>query len=120
MDAILPFGRRAPWAIAGSLALLAACSDSNDSVASVTPLPQPATHPEVILRDVQGEALPVDSTEPYSPRMTCGRCHDVDTIANAYHFQQGRIDAVGVIEPRLQQPWQPDVSVLSPGMFGKW
>lgn len=117
---LFSFGCRVSWTVVGSLALLSACSDSNNPVASTTPTEPAAAHPQVVLRDVHGEALPVDSTEPYSPRMTCGRCHDVDTIASGYHFQQGRIDATGRIETGLQQPWQPQLAVLSPGMFGKW
>ena len=53
-------------------------------------------------------------------RMTCGRCHDVDTIANGYHFQQGRTDSTGKIDARLKKPWSQEEAVLSTGMFGKW
>jgi hypothetical protein len=106
--------------LAGSLLLLPACSDDCDPAqGNLTPLPV-ASHPDVILRDVHGDPLPVTATAPYSPRATCGRCHDVDTIANGYHFQQGRTDSTGKIDDRLTDDWQQQVAVLSPGMFGKW
>ena len=113
--------RRVGQGIIGCLALLTACSDNNNAaVVTPQPTPAPAEHPQVVLRDVHGDPLPIHSTAPYSPRTTCGRCHDVDTIANGYHFQQGRTDATGRIDDRLTRPWQADVAVLSPGMFGKW
>ena len=28
--------------------------------------------------------------KPYSPKQTCGRCHDYETITMGYHFQQGK------------------------------
>lgn len=112
-------GRGGLWGLMGSLALIAACSDSDSSPATVVP-PEERTHPEVVLRDVHGEPIPIDSTAPYSPRSTCGRCHDVDTIANAYHFSQGRTDLTGRIDDRLTKPWEAQMAVLSPGMYGKW
>lgn len=124
MQSLASVGRPIPAApilaaVAGGLAMLAGCSDSNGPAAVATADTGPQ-HPQVVLRDVLGEPLPIDSTEPYSPRTTCGRCHDVDTIAGAYHFQQGRVDALGRIDARLQRPFNSQVAVLSPGMFGKW
>ena len=55
---------------------------------------------------------------PYSPKKTCGGCHDYDQITNGYHFQQGRTDETGkiVISDTFDpvHPWN-----LSSGMFGK-
>jgi len=79
-----------------------------------------AAHPNVVLRDVHGDPIEPTSSAPYSPRTTCGRCHDVDAIAHGYHFQQGRTDSTGKMDERLRKPWAQDVAVLSPGMFGKW
>jgi len=31
-----------------------------------------------------------NADKPYSPKQTCGRCHDYDKITQGYHFQQGR------------------------------
>ena len=57
----------------------------------------PRDHTNILLKDHQGYAIQLTSTEPYSPRETCGACHDVDEIANGYHFQQGRTDATGAL-----------------------
>ena len=37
-----------------------------------------AAHPTIALRDSAG-AIITDTTTPYSPKMTCGACHDQDT-----------------------------------------
>lgn len=97
-------------------ALLAgACSDSDDD-----PLPAAAAHQDVVLRDHTGQALAPGSTQPYSPRHTCGGCHDIDGISNGYHFQQGRTDMAGNIV--VGDDWFADGRdyVRSPGMYGKW
>jgi hypothetical protein len=49
------------------------------------------------LIDYDGNEISLDSNIPYSPKNTCGECHDYDAITNAYHFQQGRTDADGNI-----------------------
>ena len=77
--------------------------------------PALAAHTDVTLRDVTGAAIdPGASTVPYSPKQTCGACHDdYDTITSAYHFQQGFDEAADDFNP--DKPW-----VKSPGMYGKW
>jgi hypothetical protein len=76
-------------------------------------------HPDVELMDHQGNPIALDGNTPYSPRQTCGACHDYDMITNAYHFQQGRTDVQGriVISDGFdsKKPWN-----LSDGMYGKW
>ena len=78
-----------------------------------------STHPPIVLMDHDGNELSLDDPIPYSPRKTCGECHDYDAITNAYHFQQGRTDAEGNIavhddlDPK--NPW-----LISRGMYGKW
>ena len=52
-------------------------------------------HPEFVLVDYEGNEVNLDSSAPYSPRNTCGQCHDYDGITLAYHFQQGRADSRG-------------------------
>ncbi|TCK02512.1 hypothetical protein [Phorcysia thermohydrogeniphila] len=49
-----------------------------------------ATHPDVTLKD-QFENPVSESGLPVDVRKSCGSCHDVDYIATAYHFQQGRL-----------------------------
>jgi len=53
-----------------------------------------------------------NANEPYSPRQTCGACHDYDQITKGYHFQQGWDVIRDDYDP--EHPW-----VLSPGMHGK-
>lgn len=73
----------------------------------------------VVLKGYDGRELSMDSKEPYSPKQTCGECHEYDQITNGYHFQQGRTDGDGNITMsdnfNPQKPW-----ILSDGMFGKW
>jgi len=77
------------------------------------------SHPEIDLIDYDGNEISLDSNIAYSPKNTCGECHDYDTITNAYHFQQGRTDAEGNIIVRddmdSKNPW-----LISHGMYGKW
>ena len=76
-------------------------------------------HPEIVLMDYDGNEISLDSNIPYSPKNTCGECHDYDAITNAYHFQQGRTDADGniIVSDDLdsRNPW-----LVSRGMYGKW
>ena len=76
-------------------------------------------HPVVVLLDHDGDEISSESNVPYSPKNTCGECHDYDLITNAFHFQQGRTDADGniIVHDGLdsKSPW-----LLSRGMYGKW
>lgn len=38
------------------------------------------------LYDRNNRKITADSTEPYSVEKTCGRCHDLETIAHGWHF----------------------------------
>ena len=53
--------------------------------------------PPFALRDEEGAIIdPVagnNADKPYSPRQTCGRCHDYERITQGYHFTQGRGEA---------------------------
>lgn len=77
------------------------------------------SHPEIILMDYDGNEISLERNIPYSPKNTCGECHDYDAITNAYHFQHGRVDAEGKIIVRddmdSKNPW-----LISQGMYGKW
>ncbi len=70
------------------------------------------------LRDEDGRIInPIadpDIHVPYSPRRTCGACHDYSRITQGYHFQQGATvmaDDFGAPD----RPWD-----LSDGMVGKF
>ena len=77
-------------------------------------------HRRIVLRDRLGQAITAESTEPYSPRATCGRCHNVDKIANGYHFQQGRTDTNGRIVMKDDFFADGRQWLKSAGMYGKW
>ena len=56
--------------------------------------------------------------EPYSPKQTCGACHDYDAMTHAYHFQIGATevsDNWGKEHPDFHYPY-----LKSPGQFGFW
>ncbi len=50
--------------------------------------------PPFHLRDEEGNIINPMSGEnvdkPYSPKQTCGQCHDYDKITQGYHFMQGK------------------------------
>jgi len=79
---------------------------------------QTPSHEKIILRGFDGAPLTLESNAPYSPKKTCGACHDYNLITKGYHFQQGRTDVTGktvlsdTYDPKY--PWN-----LSAGLFGK-
>jgi len=76
------------------------------------------SHEKMILKGFDGNPITIDSKAPYSPKKTCGTCHDYDRITQGYHFQQGRTDGIGkiVVSDTFDQkyPWK-----LSSGTYGK-
>lgn len=62
-----------------------------------------------IINPLTGE----NADQPYSPRQTCGACHNYDEITKGYHFQQGWDRIKDNFDPK--KPW-----VLSDGMMGKF
>jgi hypothetical protein len=82
-------------------------------------LSQDSLHKKIIVKGFDGSPLTFESKMPYSPKNTCGGCHDYNRITNGYHFQQGRTDGAGRIvisdtfDPKY--PWN-----LSSGMYGKY
>ncbi len=88
-------------------------------VFTIAGISEESSHPEIILMDYDGNEISPESNIPYSPKNTCGECHDYDNITNAYHFQHGRTDADRniVVSDDLdsKNPW-----LVSMGMYGKW
>lgn len=72
--------------------------------------------PPFHLRDEEGNVInPVageNADKPYSPRQTCGECHDYDKIAQGYHFMQGKGE-----EPTADQKTRC-LWALTPGNYG--
>ena len=84
-----------------------------------SPIPsQVPLHEKIVLKGFDGSPLTIESKLPYSPKKTCGACHDYDQITKGYHFQQGRTDGTGKIIVSdtfdSKYPWN-----LSSGMYGK-
>lgn len=54
----------------------------------------PGVCPPFQLRDEQGNVInPVageNADKPYSPKQTCGECHDYEKITKGFHFMQGK------------------------------
>jgi len=76
----------------------------------------PKAHPAVELLDYAGKPVDPDSQnpKPYSPRQTCGACHDYETISKGYHFQMGAEKISDDFGKKIGKPW-----ILSDGMSGK-
>ena len=54
----------------------------------------------------------LNADKPYSPRQTCGKCHDYEKITRGFHFQQGKDETPNdTLKSRYQ--W-----VTHPGNYG--
>lgn len=50
----------------------------------------------------------INADKPYSPKQTCGKCHDYDKITEGFHFQQGKDEmASGTLAERYQWASHP-------------
>ena len=72
--------------------------------------------PPFFLYDEDGNvinpAIGINADKPYSPRQTCGKCHDYNKISEGFHFQQGKDEEPdSVMKVRFQ--W-----VSHPGNYG--
>jgi hypothetical protein len=48
--------------------------------------------------DTINPVLGINIDEPYSPKQTCGKCHDYELITSGYHFQQGKDEAADSLQ----------------------
>ncbi len=115
---------------------------------ALLPLTAGAAHPPVTLYDYQGNRIidQLDSSDTvtaangsvykkgpaYSPKQTCGKCHDYNSITKAYHFREGTnpgpnggLSDTWVSENRGSNNLQKYLTnayghLLSPGQFGAW
>ena len=67
---------------------------------------------------------------PYSPKQTCGRCHNYDAVTRAFHFREG----TGPRGENLSDHWSDEhkdgtlykylanayAYIISPGEYGAW
>jgi hypothetical protein len=95
-------------------------ADGDVDLADYAAFQRAVGHLPIPLRDTRGDVLTVNSTGPYSGRQTCGGCHDVDTIANGLHSQEGRTDADGNVV--VQEDYLGDGRwwIRAGGKYGKW
>ena len=104
----------------GLLAVLAAsCSSRMTSPPGLAGERVGDVCPPFHLKDEAGNVINpvtgVNADKPYSPRQTCGACHDYDKIVEGFHFQQGRGEKLA--------PWLSEryAWVSSPGDYGgRW
>lgn len=72
--------------------------------------------PPFNLYDAEGELIDpvngINADQPYSPRQTCGKCHDYEKITKGFHFQQGADEVPSETSAERYQ-W-----VSTPGNFG--
>ncbi len=75
-------------------------------------------HPAIHLRGLNGRPVNLGiSVVPYSPKQTCGACHDYDAATMGFHFQQGFEDISDTYA--ATHGISPDY-ILSDGMYGRW
>lgn len=109
--------------IAGELACSGASDlngDGHVDLADFAQLQLSQGHLPVPLVDAVGNWIELGSTAPYNGRQTCGSCHDLDTITNGFHFQQGRTDTAGNLTVHEDifndgRTWE-----MSPGRYGRF
>ena len=73
-----------------ALGLAVLCGPATAGAAALSGNVCPPFH----LLDEEGDVIdPVkgaNADRPYSPKLTCGKCHDYATITEGYHFMQGK------------------------------
>ena len=88
-------------------------------LAAVLVLPATAQHQPVTLYDKDfNEINPMTGENagvPFSPKNTCGTCHDYETITSSYHFQMGWDKISDDFGKERGRPWD-----LSDGFMGRW
>ena len=72
----------------------------------------PSIHPSIPLLDKNGENV-LDTQKPYSSRLSCGGCHDMDKIGHAYHYEMGQDESDEQFGLARGIP-----PITSPGYFG--
>ncbi|MCK5681285.1 hypothetical protein KAI46_10800 [bacterium] len=114
---------------------------------ALVPMLAAAAHPPVTLYDGQGNRIidQLDDSEivtaeggsiykagpPYSPKQTCGKCHDYHAVTKAYHFREGaNVDGQGISDTWVSENMDDNPlykylanaygHLLSPGQFGAW
>jgi hypothetical protein len=79
---------------AGGAGLIQTATTAENELVNTTQHAPPwGVCPPFPLRDEEGRVInPIadeNADKPYSPKQTCGRCHDYEKITRGYHFTQG-------------------------------
>lgn len=69
-------------------------------------------HSAIPLLDEVGKHV-LKSGKPYSPRATCGQCHDYESITHSFHIEQGRDETDDGFGAKVGLP-----QLVGPGYFG--
>jgi formate dehydrogenase gamma subunit len=89
------------------------------SLALAMTAPAIGQHPSITLYDKDfNEINPItgeNAETPFSTEVTCGLCHDYETITGGYHFQLGWDHIADDYETERGRPWS-----LSDGLMGRW
>jgi hypothetical protein len=77
------------------------------------------------LRDEEDRRISGDDDPqlPFSPRQTCGGCHDYETAAGGWHFNAANRSASRQAAGRPGQPWfytDPAIAVQIPVSYRRW
>jgi len=97
-------------------------ADADVDLADFSTFQRSLGHTPMPLMDYSGNPITVDSTQPYSGRHTCGRCHehDADTVAGGAWFQDGMTDADGNLDMRDDYNDDGRFWIKSAARYGKW
>lgn len=91
-------------------------SNINDTVKQNARTSQQSVCPPFNLYDEDGNIIDpvngINADKPYSPKQTCGKCHDYEKITKGFHFQQGKDEAAPEWMAERYQ-W-----VTTPGNYG--
>ena len=95
-----------------SIVSLLAVAASFASTTCAQSVDEEKLHPAIPLLDESGSNV-LNSGNPYSPRTTCGQCHDYESITHSYHIEQGRDETDDDFGKRIGLP-----QLVGPGYFG--
>jgi hypothetical protein len=83
----------------------------------------------IMMKDNQGNDVQYAAGPAYSPKGTCGRCHDYDSVTQAYHFMQGAEVGKSPSDHWVEENMHGTAykylanayaHLLGPGQYGAW
>ena len=102
--------------LSGAVRTLVQSSQISEQKAYSRPVSVEGVCPPFYLMDEKGKVIDpvhnINADQPYSPKQTCGKCHDYNKITEGFHFQQGRGEKPNLLTAE-RCLW-----VTSPGNYG--